>query len=101
MDRGKKNPSRPYVVQIKGSALRSLKKIPVADRRRLQALIDGLETDPIPSFARCLTAPGDPLYKIRSGVYRIVYEVDSEAVRVLVLRVGHRGSVYDRLDTIR
>jgi mRNA interferase RelE/StbE len=101
VERGRETPSRPYAVSIKKSAFRSLKKIPVADQKRLQALIRGLETDPLPSSARRLTAPGDPVYRIRSGVYRILYEVDSKAVTVLVLRVGHRGAVYDRLDAIR
>lgn len=101
MERGRETPPRPHVVTLKKSAFRSLEKIPVADRKRLQALIRGLAIDPSPSSARRLTAPGDPIYRIRSGVYRILYEVDSKTVTVLVLRVGHRGMVYDRLDAIR
>lgn len=101
MGRGERNPSRKYAVSIKGSALRSLKAIPAKDRKRLQALIDALETDPFPSSARRLTAPGDPIYKLRSGVYRILFEVDSNALRVSVLRIAHRREVYERLGAIR
>ncbi len=34
-------------------------------------------------------------WRIRVGDYRIVYRVDDEAREVVILAVGHRGSVYD------
>jgi mRNA interferase RelE/StbE len=33
-------------------------------------------------------------WRVRVGDYRILYRVDDEAKEVLVLEVGHRGSVY-------
>lgn len=33
-------------------------------------------------------------WRVRVGDYRIVYRVDDEAREVLILAVGHRGSVY-------
>jgi mRNA interferase RelE/StbE len=34
------------------------------------------------------------LYRVRQGVYRIVYAIHDEAVVVEVIKVGHRGEVY-------
>lgn len=37
---------------------------------------------------------GTGLYRLRVGVYRVVYRVQAERVRVLVIRIGHRSEVY-------
>jgi mRNA-degrading endonuclease RelE of RelBE toxin-antitoxin system len=36
----------------------------------------------------------EELYRVRQGVYRIVYAIHDEQVVVEVLRVGHRGDEY-------
>ena len=35
-------------------------------------------------------------YRIRQGVYRIIYDVADELVVVTVVKVGHRKHVYKR-----
>ncbi|MBW3068064.1 type II toxin-antitoxin system RelE/ParE family toxin [Actinomyces sp. 594] len=35
-------------------------------------------------------------WRVRSGDYRIVYEIDNGVLLVLVLAVGHRREVYRR-----
>jgi mRNA interferase RelE/StbE len=39
----------------------------------------------------------DDLYRIRVGEYRIIYSIDGGRLIVLVLLIGHRRDVYDRL----
>jgi mRNA interferase RelE/StbE len=34
--------------------------------------------------------------RIRTGDYRIVYQVEDEVLTVLVIRIGHRKEVYRR-----
>ena len=34
-------------------------------------------------------------YRIRVGDYRVIYTINDGILRVLVVEVGHRGSVYD------
>ena len=36
----------------------------------------------------------DGIYKIRSGTYRIAYQIIDERLIVLVVRVGHRSDFY-------
>ncbi|PYM57636.1 MAG: hypothetical protein DMD79_20035 [Candidatus Rokuibacteriota bacterium] len=54
--------------------------------------IDGLARDPRPSGVEKL-AGSERLYRVRSGDYRIVYEIQDERVLVLVVRIGHRREV--------
>ena len=37
---------------------------------------------------------GAPLYRIRIGTYRVVYEIDDNRKTVTIVTVGHRGDVY-------
>ena len=64
--------------------------------RRIWRKVRTLEQDP--SIGRPLVGVEDPefgrLYRLRIGNYRVVYAVQHEARRVVLLRVGHRKSVY-------
>jgi len=39
---------------------------------------------------------GQERYRIRQGVYRIIYELKDEHLIVTVVKVGHRKQVYTR-----
>jgi mRNA interferase RelE/StbE len=52
--------------------------------------------DPRPPGAKKL-ADSDKLYRIRSGNYRIVYQVEDEILLVLVVKIGDRKDVYRNL----
>jgi mRNA interferase RelE/StbE len=38
---------------------------------------------------------GDDIYSLRVGNYRVILDLDKEKLIVLVLRIGHRRTVYD------
>ena len=44
----------------------------------------------------CEKLSGLERYRIRQGVYRIVYEVQDRRLLVLVVKVAHRRDVYRR-----
>jgi mRNA-degrading endonuclease RelE of RelBE toxin-antitoxin system len=39
-------------------------------------------------------------WKIRVGDYRVIYEIDRETKRIIVLHVGHRKKVYDEFSRL-
>jgi mRNA interferase RelE/StbE len=41
-----------------------------------------------------LTGPLRPFWKYRVGHYRVIVDIQDEQLVVLVVRIGHRGSVY-------
>jgi len=82
-----------YRLQIRPSALRDLGRLPAADRKRVVREIDGLAEDPRPAGCRKLRTMVD-CYRIRVGVYRVVYLVQDEVVTVTVVRVRHRREAY-------
>jgi mRNA interferase RelE/StbE len=82
-----------YVVTLAPSAARQLCKFDPQARRRLQAAIDLLAADPRPPAATRLVG-GAGEWRVRTGDYRIIYEIHDAKLVVLVLRLGHRREVY-------
>jgi mRNA interferase RelE/StbE len=81
-----------YRLAFKSSVARDLRAIPNADVARLLARIQALAENPRPPG--CEKLSGLPRYRIRQGVYRIVYEIQDEQLVVLVVKLGHRRDVY-------
>ncbi len=82
-----------YRVEVAGAAVRQLRKLDLVARRRVQAAIELLADQPRPSGARKLVG-GDGQWRVRTGDYRIVYEIHDDVLLVLVVAVGHRRDIY-------
>ena len=64
-----------YSLQIKCSAVKALNALQKIDREQLIAAIDRLR-------------------RLRVGRFRIVYELQQQALIILVVRIGHRKDIY-------
>ncbi len=78
------------------SARKALEALAKPDRRRVEARLVALATDPRPHGVEKLTG-AERLYRVRAGDYRVVYEVRDHVLLVLVVRVAHRREVYRKL----
>lgn len=85
-----------YRIEVTPAAARELRKLDPAARRRIQAAIELLAQEPRPAGARKLTG-GEGESRVRTGAYRIVYEVRDSVLVVLALAVGRRREVYRNL----
>ena len=83
-----------FELRVRPSVAKDLRGVPKADVKRILRRIEGLREDPRGPGCEMLSAA--ELYRVRQGVYRIVYEIHDECVMVEVIRVGHRGEVYRR-----
>jgi mRNA interferase RelE/StbE len=81
-----------YKILIKPSAVKEIGAIPQRERRRIIARIQGLSSDPRPLGSEKLS--GQDKFRVRQGVYRIVYSVTDDEPSVLIVKVGHRKEVY-------
>ena len=81
-----------FELRFKPSVAKDLRGIPKTEVRRLLKRIEALREAPRPAGCEKLT--GRELYRIRQGVYRVVYSVDDDAVVVEVIKVAHRREVY-------
>ena len=84
-----------YRIEVAPAAVGQLRKLDPTARRRVQAAIELLADQPRPSGAKKL-AGGDGEWRVRTGDYRIVYEVHDDVLLVLVVAIGHRRDIYQR-----
>ena len=83
-----------YKLAFKKSVPKDLRPIPNKDVVRILQCMEGLQENPRPVGSEKLS--GQERYRIRQGVYRIIYEVEEELLVVTVVKVGHRKHVYKR-----
>lgn len=86
----------PYTVELSPAAARQFKKLPENVRGAVARRIDLLADDPRSTGCEKLAGYSD-LYRVRVGDHRIVYGLSDRLVLVLVLKVGSRAEVYERI----
>jgi len=82
-----------YRVTLAPPAARRLHKFDPQVRRRIQAALELLAAEPRPPAATQLVG-GSGEWRVRTGDYRIIYEIEDDQLLILVLRVGHRREIY-------
>ena len=85
-----------YSVEFRPSALKSLKRLPKQEVIKIKSKIDNLAGQ-LPNTNITKLKGNNSFHRIRSGSYRIVYEINNDKLVILVVKVGHRKDVYKRL----
>jgi len=83
-----------YEIAYKKSVTKDLRKIPKKDVARIIKRIEALAENPRPPG--CEKLSGQERYRVRQGVYRIVYSIEDKQLCVTVIMVDHRKDVYNR-----
>jgi len=81
-----------YKVVFKSSVAKDLRNIPNTDVKRILNCINSLCENP--RSDGCIKLSGQERYRVRQGVYRIIYEIQDLELIVLVVKVAHRSEVY-------
>ena len=82
-----------YSIEFRPAALRDLRTIPKEMLLRVSRKVDSLSDSPRPPGVEKLSG-SENSYRVRVGDYRILYQIEDEVLRVLVVRVGHRREIY-------
>ncbi len=83
-----------FAIELTPKAERELRKLERPAQLRVKAAIELLRQNPRPPAATPLFGQPRGTYRVRTGYYRIIYEVHDKRVLVLVVRIGHRREVY-------
>jgi mRNA interferase RelE/StbE len=81
-----------YKIYFKESVEKDFRKIPKKDIKKILSRIKALAEDPRPPDHEKLS--GQEKYRIRQGLYRIIYSIQDKELTVWVVKVGHRKDVY-------
>ena len=82
-----------YRIEVRKNVLNEIHSISrKGDRERVIERIESLAEDPRPPG--CTKLSGRDAYRVRQGVYRILYTIADDVLLVEVVEVGHRKGVY-------
>jgi mRNA interferase RelE/StbE len=82
-----------YRIEFAPLAQRQLKKLDRVIQNRLLQRIETLSSNPRPPGVKKLTDE-ENLYRIRSGEYRVIYQIRDWVLTVAVVKIGHRREIY-------
>lgn len=85
-----------YSVEFRPGVLKSMKHFPKRELLRIKKKIDEL-SDNFPDPATTKLKGDNDFHKVRTGDYRIVYEIHGDRLVILVVKIGHRKDVYKNL----
>ena len=74
-------------------AIRQLKKLDRTIARRVFDKVGELAEKPYRLVQKLVNSP---YFRLRVGDYRVILDIQGDVLRILVLKVGHRESIYDR-----
>jgi len=81
-----------YELIFKKSVAKDLRPLPKQDVKRILQRIRELASNPRP--VGCEKLSGQERYRVRQGVYRIVYEIEDRRLIVMVVKIGHRREIH-------
>ena len=81
-----------YRITFKKSVAKDLRVVPKSDIKKILSKIDFLAENP--RGEGCIKLSGKEIYRIRQGLYRIIYEIEDGQLVVSVVKVAHRSHVY-------
>lgn len=81
-----------FEIVLKPAAQRDLDFLPKKEVRRIASRIAHLADNPRPFGIQKLAS--ENAYRIRSGNYRVLFEIDDRNMKVLVYRIKHRKDAY-------
>ena len=85
-----------YSIEFKPQAARFIAAQSKKIQRQLIAHIEALTVNPRPANSKLLYAK-EKLYRIRSGDYRIIYQIQDKKLLVVIVRIGSRKDIYRHL----
>lgn len=86
-----------YRIVLTPAAEKSLNKAAKGNRlllKKLDQALLSLAANPVPAGSKQLVGADPPLYRVRVGDYRILYQIEDDVLVILVVHVGHRKDVY-------
>ena len=73
-------------------AANELKKLDRSVSKRIFNKVSELCEDPY--NLDVIKIVGDPYFRLRVGHYRVIFDIQNDLLRILIIKVGHRKNIY-------
>ena len=85
-----------YEVELTARARKQYKALDPAIRDRVRRALRDLADEPAPAQVKALAGSRD-LLRVRVAAWRVIYRIEHDQARVVIVDIGHRSTVYRRL----
>ena len=85
-----------YTVELKPAAQKFIAAQTKKIQRQLIEQIEALAHNPRPANSKLLHTK-EKLYRVRSGNYRIIYQIQDRRLLIVVIKIGDRKDIYKHL----
>ncbi len=85
-----------YSIEFRPSVLKNLERFPKRDLVRIKKKIEELGRD-LPEPNTTKMKGNHSFHRVRTGDYRIIYEIRDDRLIILIVKIGHRKDVYKGL----
>jgi mRNA interferase RelE/StbE len=82
-----------YELKFTPAAVRNWRKFPLSVQQQIAPLLDRLSSDPRPHGIKKLKGFQN-IYRVRSGDYRIIYEIEDSSKIIWITKVMNRKEEY-------
>jgi len=89
-----------YTIKFRPAVEKNLRSLPRKELLRIKGKIEALAEN-LPDPATTKMKGNNHFHKIRTGDYRIIYEIHQEVLVILVVKIGHRKNIYKHLPNLR
>lgn len=87
--------SNSFKVLFTNKAFKEVEKLDPDAKLQILDAIEDLERDPRPQNSKQLRGELSDYRRLRTGNYRIIYQIKDHKLKVVVVRAGHRKDIYD------
>lgn len=81
----------PFQIIWSEPAEKALRKLDRSVAKRIYGTVGRLAGDPLRNVIRLVNSP---YYRLRVGDYRVIFDLQADLMRILVVKVGHRKGIY-------
>jgi mRNA interferase RelE/StbE len=85
-----------YTIEFRPSVWKDIKRFPKRDLVKIKKRIEELSVN-LPDLSSTKMRGNNSFHKIRSGDYRIVFEIHEDKLVILIIKIGHRKDIYKKL----
>ena len=83
-----------YQIVYSKKFAKNIKEIPQQYQANIRVRVNDLARNPRPSVCKKLVGATD-LYRIRIGVYRVIYQIVDNELLIVAINVDHRSRIYE------
>lgn len=88
-------PKNSFEVLFTKKASKEISKLDPDARTQVIEAIEDLKRDARPPNSKSLKGDLKGYWRLRTGDYRVIYQIRDQQLEIVVIRAGHRKDIYD------